>query len=78
MPTPPGGASTAETGDAPGEDAEAVRMLAALVALAPTNLEDPPTGRYEKPNYLAAVDWLVRTARGWGLPTLVYDPTADT
>ncbi len=58
-------------------DAEAVRLLANLVAVAPTNLEDPLTGRYEKPHYAAAIDRIVRAARGWGLSTRVYDPSAD-
>lgn len=58
-------------------DPEALRMLSNLVALAPTNLEDPPTGRYEKPHYVATADRLVRIARGLGLPTRIFDPTAD-
>ena len=58
-------------------DPEALRVLANLVALAPTNLEDPPARRYEKPNYAATADRLVRIARGWGLATRVFDPTAE-
>ena len=57
-------------------DAEGLSLLASLVALAPTNLEDPPTGRYEKPRYVETADRLARVARGWGFPTRIFDPTA--
>lgn len=56
-------------------DPEALQLLAELVAIAPTNLEDPATQRYEKPNYTRAVDRIERAARAWGLATRRYDPT---
>lgn len=55
-------------------DEESFRLLAQLVAIAPTNLEDPGHGRWEKPNYLRASDVIVRAARAAGLSTRVYDP----
>ncbi len=58
-------------------DPEALRLLATLVASAPTNLEDPPRGRYEKPNYRRTADLLVRAARGYGLATRVFDPLVE-
>ena len=54
---------------------ESLRLLTQLVAIAPTNLEDPGHGRWEKPNYLRAADAIVRAARSAGLSTRVYDPT---
>jgi acetylornithine deacetylase/succinyl-diaminopimelate desuccinylase-like protein len=56
-------------------DERALRLLTQLVAIAPTNLEDPIHGRYEKPNYLRAADAIVRAARDFGLATRIYDPT---
>lgn len=53
---------------------EGLRLLTQLVATAPTNLEDPGHGRWEKPNYLRAVDVIVRAARARGLETRIYDP----
>lgn len=58
-------------------DAEALDLLASLVAISPTNLEDPIRGRYEKPNYGRAVDRIVRAARRFGLATRVYDPVVE-
>ncbi len=58
-------------------DEPTLRLLQQLVAIAPTNLEDPPAGRYEKPNYVRAADAIVRAARGYGLATRVYDPQTD-
>ena len=55
-------------------DEESLRLLTQLVAIAPTNLEDPVHGRWEKPNYLRAADAIVRAARAAGLATSVYDP----
>jgi len=55
-------------------DTEALDLLANLVSIAPTNLEDPLHGRYEKPNYARAVDRIVRAARHFGLATRVFDP----
>jgi acetylornithine deacetylase/succinyl-diaminopimelate desuccinylase-like protein len=71
------------TGPNLGEVAEAIgdpdglRLLTSLVAIAPTNLEDPVHGRYEKPHYLRAADELVRTARAFGLATRRFDPLVD-
>ena len=53
---------------------EPLRLLTQLVALAPTNLEDPLHGRWEKPHYLRAAEAIVRMARAAGLSTRVYDP----
>ncbi|MCI4333830.1 MAG: M20/M25/M40 family metallo-hydrolase [Thermoplasmata archaeon] len=58
-------------------DADALRLLAELVSIAPTNLEDPPHNRYEKPNYRRAADRIVRTAREWGMHTRLFDPVVD-
>jgi acetylornithine deacetylase/succinyl-diaminopimelate desuccinylase-like protein len=55
-------------------DEESLRLLTQLVAAAPTNLEDPASGRWEKPNYLRTADAIVRAARAAGLATRVYDP----
>ncbi|MGA9839604.1 MAG: M20/M25/M40 family metallo-hydrolase [Thermoplasmata archaeon] len=55
-------------------DEESLRLLTQLVALAPTNLEDPAHQRWEKPNYLRAADVIVRAARAAGLATRIYDP----
>ncbi len=54
---------------------EGLRLLTQLVATAPTNLEDPGHGRWEKPNYGRTADAIVRAARERGLTTRVYDPT---
>ncbi|MCI4361118.1 MAG: M20/M25/M40 family metallo-hydrolase [Thermoplasmata archaeon] len=55
-------------------DREGLDLLANLVSIAPTNLEDPLHGRYEKPNYGRAVDRIVRAAQHFGLATRIYDP----
>lgn len=55
-------------------DEESLRLLAQLVACAPTNLEDPIHRRWEKPNYLRTADAIVRAARSSGLATRIYDP----
>ncbi|MGA8303221.1 MAG: M20/M25/M40 family metallo-hydrolase [Thermoplasmata archaeon] len=55
-------------------DEESLRLLTQLVAIAPTNLEDPGHRRWEKPNYLRTADAIVRAARTAGLATRVYDP----
>ena len=55
-------------------DPRALELLQELVAIAPTNLEDLPGQRFEKPNYVRAADAIVRAARGFGLATRVYDP----
>ncbi len=58
-------------------DADGIRLLSELVAIAPTNLEDPLKGRWEKPNYLRAADRIVRAAREFGLRTRVFDPIVE-
>jgi acetylornithine deacetylase/succinyl-diaminopimelate desuccinylase-like protein len=58
-------------------DADALRLLAELVAIAPTNLEDPLHDRYEKPHYRRAADRIVRAAQDRGLQTRIYDPILD-
>lgn len=58
-------------------DPRALPLLQELVAIAPTNLEDIPGDRFEKPNYRRAADAIVRAARGFGLATRVYDPTLE-
>jgi acetylornithine deacetylase/succinyl-diaminopimelate desuccinylase-like protein len=58
-------------------DEPTLRLLQQLVAIAPTNLEDLPAGRFEKPNYLRAADAIVRAARSYGLATRIYDPLTD-
>jgi acetylornithine deacetylase/succinyl-diaminopimelate desuccinylase-like protein len=63
----------AEAADALGGE-EPLRLLTQLVAIAPTNLEDPGHARWEKPNYLRAADAIVRAARSAGLATRIYDP----
>jgi hypothetical protein len=55
----------------------AVELLRGLVALAPTNLEDPLHERYEKPNYPRAAERISRLARDAGLATRIFDPVLD-
>ncbi len=55
-------------------DPEGLRLLSALVSIAPTNLEDPARRRWEKPNYLRASERIARAARDFGLATRIYDP----
>ena len=71
------------TGTSPSDDGEvqraiggeeSLRLLTQLVAIAPTNLEDPARQRWEKPNYPRAADAIVRAARSAGLATRVFDP----
>ncbi len=52
-------------------------LLRSLVSIAPTNLEDPLAGRYEKPNYGRAAEELTRWARRFGLSTRRFDPIVD-
>jgi acetylornithine deacetylase/succinyl-diaminopimelate desuccinylase-like protein len=56
------------------EGAEGVRVLEQLVALAPTNLEDPVHERWEKPHYRVVAEYLLRIAREWGFEAQIYDP----
>ncbi|HUI38095.1 MAG TPA: M20/M25/M40 family metallo-hydrolase [Thermoplasmata archaeon] len=58
-------------------DPEALRLLSELVAIAPTNLEDPVRSRYEKPYYRRAADEITRWARTFGLRTRRFDPVLD-
>jgi acetylornithine deacetylase/succinyl-diaminopimelate desuccinylase-like protein len=48
-------------------------LLAELVSLAPTNLEDPAHGREDKHHYPETAELLRSTARRWGLPVRVWD-----
>ena len=73
MATSPSSASSGGAGPALG-DPRALPLLQELVSIAPTNLEDIPGQRYEKPNYRRAADAIVRAARSFGLATRVYDP----
>jgi acetylornithine deacetylase/succinyl-diaminopimelate desuccinylase-like protein len=58
-------------------DERGLRILEELVAIAPTNLEDLASGRFEKPNYLRASQAIVRWARGLGLATRIFDPLTE-
>ncbi|HTT15748.1 MAG TPA: M20/M25/M40 family metallo-hydrolase [Thermoplasmata archaeon] len=58
-------------------DPDALTILQELVAIAPTNLEDLASGRFEKPNYRRATDAIVRWARSFGLATRVFDPLVE-
>lgn len=57
-------------------DVAALELLRELVAIAPTNLDDPAHGRVEKPRYTAAAEWISETARRWGLASRIFDPTS--
>lgn len=65
--------SSSSAGTDPLQDPEATALLRELVALHPSNLEDPVRERYEKPRYRAAVDRIAEAARAWGLATRLYD-----
>ncbi len=58
-------------------DPAALQILQELVAIAPTNLEDLASSRFEKPNYLRAADAIVRWARAFGLATRLFDPLTE-
>ncbi|MCI4349722.1 MAG: M20/M25/M40 family metallo-hydrolase [Thermoplasmata archaeon] len=58
-------------------DPDGLRLLTSLVAISPTNLEDPVAGRYEKGNYARAAGEIVRWARRFGLSTRIFDPLVD-
>ncbi len=58
-------------------DGATLQLLQQLVAIAPTNLEDRATGRFEKGNFGRAADAIVRAARTYGLATRVYDPILE-
>jgi acetylornithine deacetylase/succinyl-diaminopimelate desuccinylase-like protein len=66
----------AEAGRVLGDPA-ALELLGELVRLAPTNLEDPAHGRYEKPRYAVTAEHLLRVAREWGFSARVFDPTSQ-
>jgi acetylornithine deacetylase/succinyl-diaminopimelate desuccinylase-like protein len=57
-------------------DPDGFRLLRDLVRSAPTNLEDPVRGRYEKPRYPPTADLIARTARLFGLSARIFDPVA--
>lgn len=59
----------------PWADPAATALWRDLVAIHPSNLEDPVRGRYEKPRYGPAVDRIESAARSWGLEVRRYDPT---
>jgi acetylornithine deacetylase/succinyl-diaminopimelate desuccinylase-like protein len=73
------GSATPDVAGAAGEigDRAGLEMLQSLVAIAPTNLEDPLSDRYEKPNYRRAAEQIIRWARRFGLSTRQFDPTTD-
>jgi acetylornithine deacetylase/succinyl-diaminopimelate desuccinylase-like protein len=73
MSAAPGPGATPPTPATDRLEDEAFELLRELVALAPTNLEDPAHGRWEKPNYRAVADRLVALARGWELPARIVD-----
>ena len=58
-------------------DEAGLRLLEELVAIAPTNLEDLASGRFEKPNYLRAAEAVARWARQFGLATRIFDPVTE-
>jgi acetylornithine deacetylase/succinyl-diaminopimelate desuccinylase-like protein len=73
--TPSSTESAAGAGhEAATEEDEAFRILSEWVALAPTNLEDPVRGRYEKPNYSRTAQRIASQARAWGLEARIFDP----
>ena len=59
-------------------DDRAFELLRELVALAPTNLEDPVRDRYEKPNYVATAERIQAAAREWGLTANVFEATRES
>ena len=71
-PAPPFASAAERLGDEP-----TLRLLQELVGIAPTNLEDLGSGRFEKPNYRRAAEAIVRWARRFGLATTVFDPLVD-
>jgi acetylornithine deacetylase/succinyl-diaminopimelate desuccinylase-like protein len=58
-------------------DPEAYPLLRDLVALDPSNLEDPAHGRWEKPHYRDTARYLVDVATRWGLKARIFDPVKD-
>ncbi len=58
-------------------DPDAYPLLRDLVALAPTNLDDPAHRRWEKPHYSATAKYLVDVARRFGLEARIFDPLTD-
>ncbi len=58
-------------------DPDAYPLLRDLVRLAPTNLEDPVHGRWEKPHYVETARYLVEVASRWGLRAHIFDPLTD-
>ena len=72
----PGDGRDASVAERLGDEA-ALRLLEELVAIAPTNLEDVASHRFEKPNYPRAAEAIVRWARKFGLATRVFDPVVE-
>lgn len=58
-------------------DASALALLSELVALAPTNREDPARERWEKPHYARTAHRIAEVARQWGLTSRIFDPVDD-
>ena len=71
-PAPPAGSPAERLGDPDG-----LRILEELVSIAPTNLEDLASGRFEKPNYPRAAEAVARWARSFGLATRIFDPVTE-
>jgi acetylornithine deacetylase/succinyl-diaminopimelate desuccinylase-like protein len=58
-------------------DPDAYPLLRDLVQFDTTNLEDPAHGRWEKPHYLPAAQYILETATRWGLRARIFDPLTD-
>jgi acetylornithine deacetylase/succinyl-diaminopimelate desuccinylase-like protein len=58
-------------------DPDAYPLLRDLVQIAPTNLEDPAHGRWEKPHYQSVARYLVDIATRWRLRCRIFDPLTD-
>jgi acetylornithine deacetylase/succinyl-diaminopimelate desuccinylase-like protein len=58
-------------------DEPALRLLQELVSIAPTNLEDLASERFEKPAYPRAAEAIARWARHFGLSTRIFDPLVE-
>lgn len=58
-------------------DPAALNLLGELVAIAPTNLEDPVHGRWEKPRYALAANRIAHEAWSYGLRVRLFDPLTE-
>ena len=76
MTATPGAGSVSSAAERLGDE-PALRLLQELVAIAPTNLEDLATDRFEKPAYPRAAEAIVRWARRFGLATRIFDPVVE-